>query len=153
MRAFTVSETDPPPVSVSATRDALRHARKNSNSPYDVAAVYSGQQLVGNNPNYIPDEDRDRGGGGGAGYGGPRSPYKSSLAEAWGRADPEPFEEFSAGGYVAGGAAQPSTAYPMPQYTDMEGAMSGGVVAPPARAPVEDASTFRIVILICATAD
>jgi len=115
MRAF--NDSDAPNASSDAgdaalTRDALRHARKNSNSPYDVAAVYTGHKLVGNNPNYNPHE------------GLPKSPPKSALAEAWGRADPEPFEEFSAGGYTAN--ANPSTASThYPTYGDMQDAMAG----------------------------
>lgn len=115
MRAF--NDSDAPTASSDAgdatlTRDALRHARKNSNSPYDVAAVYTGRTLVGNNPNYNPHE------------GLPKSPPKSALAEAWGRADPEPFEEFSAGGYTA--HANPSTAsYHYPTYGDLQDATAG----------------------------
>ncbi|KAF8308736.1 hypothetical protein DL93DRAFT_1857903 [Clavulina sp. PMI_390] len=130
MRAFNDSAHEATTDSA-LTRDALRHARKNSNSPYDVAAVYTGTNLVGNNPNYIP------------GDGLPKSPPKSALAEAWGRADPEPFEEFSAGvgfvngnGTTNGGAngapTSPIQSYPYPQYGDMENAMTGGVGANPA---------------------
>lgn len=37
-----------------------------------------------------------------------KSPMKSALQEAWGRADPEPFEEFSAGGYSGAPSANNS---------------------------------------------
>ncbi|KAF9512584.1 hypothetical protein BS47DRAFT_1045337 [Hydnum rufescens UP504] len=63
------------------------HRRKNSDSPYAIATTYIGTTGVNR-------------------YSEPlKSPVKSALAEAWGRADPEPFEEFSAGGY----SAAPST--------------------------------------------
>lgn len=112
MRAF--NDNDIPPSSSGTadavlTRDALQHNRKNSNSPYDVAAVYTGQKLVGNNPNH---------------EGLPRSSPKNALAEAWGRADPEPFEEFSAGGYTASNRAAVES-YRYPKYGDMEDAMVG----------------------------
>lgn len=106
MRAFN----EPEPIDTSGdatlTRDALRHARKNSNSPYDVAAVYTNTNLVGNNLSYD---------------GGPKSPPKSALAEAWGRGDPEPFEEFSAGGYIMNPNVL-SQSYP--EY-DMDGVRNG----------------------------
>lgn len=137
MRAFNETSADAPPSadsgSAALTRDALRHARKNSNSPYDVAAVYTGQQLVGNNPNYLPND------------GAPKSPQKSALAEAWGRADPEPFEEFSAGGYVAGQNTATTDSYPYPQYGDMEGAMSG-VATNANNGRDQDLSTSEIVV-------
>jgi hypothetical protein len=134
MRAF--NDADVPTSSsdagdASLTRDALRHARKNSNSPYDVAAVYTGQKLVGNNPNYSPSE------------GLPKSPAKNALAEAWGRADPEPFEEFSAGGYVASSNASVES-YQYPKYGDMQDATAGSSSAN--RARDHDISASQILV-------
>lgn len=130
MRAFNDDPSDSQAFSL--TRDTLRHARKNSSSPYDIAGLYSGAagaNLVGNNLNPNPSDigfsSRDN-----AYIGGTAKSPKSALAEAWGRADPEPFEEFSAGGYItregAGlaplGGASGDDEYP---HYDMDGTPSG----------------------------
>ena len=63
---------------------SLKHVRKISDSPYAVAAIPAPTSPP------IPssyDVYYSR-------------PSIKTLAEAWGRADPEPFEEFSAGGYT-----------------------------------------------------
>lgn len=127
MRAFNSTE-DPSELQLSSsqtealTRNTLLHARKNSNSPYDVAAVYSGTTLVGNalnpNPADIGGASSSPPGSGkfyGSSTGSAKSP-KSALAEAWGRADPEPFEDFSAGGYIESSSAQDGGFSDLPKY-------------------------------------
>ena len=83
MSAFNDADQLDDPIAPDPTQ---LHKRKNSDSPYAIATAYTGTT----GPNQ---------------YFEPKSPVKSALAVAWGRADPEPFEEFSAGGY----SAAPST--------------------------------------------
>ena len=81
MRAFNEEEAI---IAAAAAPDdsiasALKHARKISESPYAAASLAR--------PTSPATHDSYR-------------PSIKTLAEAWGRADPEPFEEFSAGGYT-----------------------------------------------------